>query len=521
MPDLRAAAGCFALTAVVIAGSARLAAAPQNPDRRSETETCKALVANARQQADRGDTTGADRALTAAARQCPNDGSLWRELAAVRVRASRWKEAEHPALRAVHVAPTDEQAWRLLATSRYMSGDFRGALAAWNHVGEPRIGAIDIHGARNTRHGVVANLAGLQADQLLTPGAFLRATHRVELLPVSFDTRLKYEPLENGRARVDVLLDERDVVPRSWLPLVVTGGQALILGELKVEVAGPTGSGEDWTGAWRWSESWQRVTLGLATPAPGRLPGVLSVDGLWEAQSYALGEDFRTRETRRHVGVGLSDWATSWLRWDAGGAADQFGVRDYAALSGALEARVAKDHMSLGLGGGAWTPLSGGPAFGIARLTLAVRTTTKADHAIVSLISGGSLASDGAPLALWPAAGSTFSRDGLLRAHGLRTRGTMTGEAFGRQLAYGTLEYQRPAWRSPAGPLAVAVFVDAAQAWHRAASLGATPLIVDVGAGVRVRAPAVAGVIRLDVARGLRDGRMKASLGLVQRWPSR
>jgi hypothetical protein len=83
---------------------------------------------------------------------------------------------------------------------------------------------------------------------------------------------------------------------------------------------------------------------------------------------------------------------------------------------------------------------------------------------------------------------------------------------FGRRLVHGGAEWRR--WSQPAGkPLRVApaLFVDIARAaaglessdrrWHS-----------DAGAGLRIALPG-AGVVRIDLARGLRDGSMALSAG--------
>ena len=51
----------------------------------------------------------------------------------------------------------------------------------------------------------------------------------------------------------------------------------------------------------------------------------------------------------------------------------------------------------------------------------------------------------------------------------------------------------------------LAGFVDVARATRRAAG-DASPTHLDVGAGVRLRIPGAAGVLRADIAHGVRDG---------------
>jgi outer membrane translocation and assembly module TamA len=79
-------------------------------------------------------------------------------------------------------------------------------------------------------------------------------------------------------------------------------------------------------------------------------------------------------------------------------------------------------------------------------------------------------------------------------------------------VASGGAEWRR--WRTPvlrALRIAPAAFVDVARAYDAPAFADARAH-VDAGLGVRV-AIAGAGVIRADVARGLRDGQMAVSVG--------
>jgi hypothetical protein len=263
------------------------------------------------------------------------------------------------------------------------------------------------------------------------------------------------------------------------------------------------------------------VSLGLAMPSLLGLPGIVSIDGSWERQSYdatpSAGAATLVREERRRVGLQLGDWSTSWLRWQTGAALDhlrEYGdsdqdrldSRDYLSVDGTLHARLAADHLALVASAGWWTPLSGGNRFGAGNLLAAWRTTGDASMPSWSAVTEMSVASGAAPLALWQGAGTGQGRSGLLRAHPLLSDGVLTGPVFGRDVAHASLEYARPVIRRRAGGLAIAGFVDAARAWHRLNGLGTSPLYVDAGVGVRVNGPGPGGAIRIDIAHGLRGG---------------
>ena len=79
-------------------------------------------------------------------------------------------------------------------------------------------------------------------------------------------------------------------------------------------------------------------------------------------------------------------------------------------------------------------------------------------------------------------------------------------------VASGGAEWRR--WRSPVLRVlrvAPAAFVDVARAYD-APAFADSRAHVDVGAGLRIAIPG-AGVLRADIARGLRDGEMAVSVG--------
>jgi len=88
----------------------------------------------------------------------------------------------------------------------------------------------------------------------------------------------------------------------------------------------------------------------------------------------------------------------------------------------------------------------------------------------------------------------------------------MEGRAFGRSLAYGTIE--RQAWPWKLGPLQIgwAVFVDGAKPWDTGRARG-TPWQVDGGTGLRLRGLGTAGQLRIDAAHGFEDGNSAISAG--------
>jgi hypothetical protein len=260
----------------------------------------------------------------------------------------------------------------------------------------------------------------------------------------------------------------------------------------------------------------------------------MSLEASWERQSYepsgSSASTALTREERRRVGLHLDDWATSWLRWDAGVALDHlreyadletlsFAPHDYVAAETAIDLRLAADRVALVGSLGWWAPLAGGDRFATGDLRAAWRSTTDTTRPLWSVMTETSLANNTAPLALWSGAGTGQARQGLLRAHPLLSDDVLTGPAFGRRIANASLEYARPVVHTFAGGLSLAGFVDGARAWRRANGLDTSPLFIDAGVGLRVHAPGSGGIIRVDLAHGLRGGGTTLSATWVDGWP--
>jgi len=128
--------------------------------------------------------------------------------------------------------------------------------------------------------------------------------------------------------------------------------------------------------------------------------------------------------------------------------------------------------------------------------------------------AGAVRVSDAAPLGVWAGAGEGHAREVLLRAHPLVHDGTIDGTAtFARSLGYGNVELQ--AWLPSAAPVRIGLagFADLARASRREGAQPDGPTNLDVGAGVRVHVRGTDGALRLDFARGVRDGASAVTVG--------
>ena len=313
--------------------------------------------------------------------------------------------------------------------------------------------------------------------------------------------------MRTGRAQVDAVVLERPLFPTGVIPLAATALRAVTDRELAGAMASPSGGGELWTASWRWWERRPRVAVGLAAPSP--YGGVWRVEGSAERQTYANGAAI-TEETERRVAFEVSDWTQLGIRWAVNAGLDSWSDTGASfSLGVAGEQRLSGDRLALRAGARAWRG-------GVQTWTLGAgadwRSAVRNEGNVWLARGGVDVAADGAPLALWGGAGTGQGRDVLLRAHPLLHDGIISDGVFGRRLVHGGAEWRH--WVQPHGKLlrvAPAVFVDAA----RAAGVlegGDTRAQLDTGAGLRIALPG-AGIVRIDFAHGLRDGRNAWSIG--------
>ena len=470
---------------------------------------CDGLVAEGVNAVGRGDKAGALEMLASAADLCRNSSAPLREAAGVYALDDRWDDASRLARSAVDRDPTDAHAWRILATSAYVSGKSAAALDAWNHVGEPTVDLVTVQGLSRTRHAAATSLLQLRPNTTLTTSALAAAEHRLESLPSAEAARVNYRPLGGGRANVDAVVVERPRFPSTRSALIRTG-LSLVTdgGEVSFSTVNITGGGDQMTAAWRWREARPRWSLSYA--APSRV-GVWQTEIFNEKQTYGP-DGASIAESRRGGGITLANWTPRLLGWSLTAGLDQWRGRGQTAIfSATVDQRLANDAVSLrgtasALAGSfsAWTAGAGG----------AWRSRGRNEGVVVLANVGIDVTSDEAPLALWSGAGTGQGRGRLLRAHPLVEDGRIQGAVFGRSVAHGSVEARR--WMRPllkVVRIAPAVFIDGARADRRRTA--GSSWHVDAGAGLRIAFPG-SGVLRLDVGRGLRDGSTAVSIGWVR-----
>jgi hypothetical protein len=426
-------------------------------------------------------------------------GDSMRERAGALFLDQRYSDAAHFAALAVDEDPNDYESWQLLAATRFLEGDAAGALEAWNRRGEPRVDLPRIDGLSRTRYDVVAGAVALPPRTMLTGDRLNRAARRVAAVPAVQLSRVDFSPRENGDATVNVAVVERPMVPLSPAELAATAVYAATQREAQINVSSPSGNGELWTVSARWWAGRPRAQVALAVPKLAHWTGVWRIGGGWERQTYRYSTT-NIESDRRYASVGFGDWASSRVRWHVGAALDRWNDgATQTSILGEVERRAAGDHVSV------MVTSRAAASFGAA--TVSARWRSSLDG-MTGWQAAGVLAAvtRSAPLDLWPGGDVGVVRSTLLRAHPLLDDGAIRASELQRVLPNASLEYQRRVASRPALQVGWAAFVDA------------TDHHVDAGLGLRFKLPAAPTVLRIDIARGIRDGAAAISASWQSAW---
>jgi hypothetical protein len=437
-------------------------------------------------------------------------------LSGVRFAERRWHDASALARDALRLDPHDNYALDVLGSSLFMQGDAIGALRAWNQIGKPRVNRVRIDGLHHTRYQTIAELLAIQPNMLLTAELFERARRRLDALPDRVATRLAVRPEADGFATVDVVVVELAGVPSGAVEWAGAAARATTNREVATALPGVDGQGGVWSATWRWWSNRPGVSVGFAAPRMGGLPGVWRFEGGWQSDTYRTTTLWQTVESRTHGGLAVSDWLSGGVRYQISTGLDSWsGGQKTVSIGAALERVAFGDRLSLSIEAAQWAPLNSGSAFRSIGVHAIARSSVETRGWVIRAGAGFERVSDAAPFALWPGAGEGQVRGTLLRAHPLLRDGVVDlggSTAFGRTLTSGGIELQRWLERPALVRLGIAGFADLACA-SRQADFGRTPIHADVGAGLRIRIPGTPGVLRADVAHGLRDGANALTVG--------
>ncbi len=482
-------------------------------------DDCGGLVPRAVVEARSGDLVSAGRRLEAALVLCPAAAAPRRELAGVRFRQRQYAEAAALAQATAARAPTDQLAWRLLATSRFLSGREEDALRAWNQVSEPELDLVRVEGLDRTRPAVVSARLGLEVRRMLRASDLRRASRRLSEMPTLSAARLRYEPVGNGRVEVTAATVERPLLTPWRLLLQQLGADALTERQTRLGLAS-IGSDGGWLEAGtRWWRGRPAAWVTFCAPRALGLPGIVSLEALYDEQRYEAGAPAPLVERRRRASLETSEWLTADLSGRVSFALERQDRGATTALLGlGLERRLAGDHLALSAAATAGFPSSGRTRFVRTEARLAARSDERPARVACRARAGFTSASTEAPFAHWPGAGTGSGRELLLRAHPLLSDGVVVGEAFGRRLFDAGGEIEARLRRFGPAALGVAGFVDAAKSWDRPGARRTSALLVDAGMGLRVRLP-IGGALRIDLATPLDEWRLTLSAGWRAAWP--
>lgn len=487
--------------ALVVTRSGTPAPPPLSTAAPAPATSCDELVQAGVMEAQANNLDAAEQALTRAL-SCPGRAPL-RELAGVRLLQRRWSDVEALASSAVAQDQSDAYAWKLLGTSRFVSSDTDAALDAWNRAGEPLVDLIRVDGLDRTRQRPIERMLAMAPNQLLTRDRLQRARRQIAELPAAARTGVTYVPASGGAAQVRVAVVERSLFPVTPIELAAIAIPAIASREIASGISSPSGGGERIVFGWRFWPDRPRYSLGIRTPAPWG--GTLGVTGTIEEQPFT---DMAVSSAHRSaIEVVVSRWMSGRSRIEAGGGMDRWrGGGTFAAIRSAYRFLDASERVDLRAEGRGWL---GDRAFSTWQLASLLRSAANPTGFAVVGRAALSAASARVPLDQWPAGDSGKARPLLLRAHPLIDDGAIRTGRIGRTVFATSVEGQY--WWSK-GPLRVApaVFIDAGRTSRR---LSGDPITdFDTGVGLRARVPGLTGTLRLDAARGLRDGSTALSL---------
>lgn len=484
---------------------------------------CDGMVSEGVRRAKAGATAEAEGLFSTAATYCPTSAAPMRELAGLRFRAKDYRAAGDLAQQALSRESSDASTWKLLAGSRYMEGDTRNALEAWNHVKEPRADLTHVDGLHRIGSGVVADQIDLPTGDLLSWEEYRRANRRLDEIPAASEAHLDLKPLPDGSAQVNVVVKERPLLFDDPMDVGITAVRAAATEEAVIHLSSPLRLGELWTARWRFRVHRPRVLGALDIPALTGRPGIWHVEGFWERQAYASVDapkpNVDLREGRMRGALSFADWIGPDWRLELGGAFDRFddaqdpaprNWKGFFSLDGSIEARSVGEHLSFALSGAGWTK-SGERPFREGEFLTRFGSDDYSSGDWIAR-AGFSAASERSPLAIWPGAGSGTGRGALLRAHPLLDHGIINGLVFGRRMAHGGVERRVWPWSLKKVRIGLAAFLDVGKAWRPLIPRD-VPWQFDVGGGIRI-ARGKHSELRADYGYGLEDGESAVSVGL-------
>lgn len=418
----------------------------------------------------------------------------------------------------------------LLASSLYLAGRGDDALACWNAMRRPLVGALAINGLERTKDRVARRELSLSEGGLLDLGELRASRARLRETGVFERVTLRPIPRGEGRADLEVALVERHGLYQSLTDFVASTLVNALNRRVRLRYSNLAGSGLSFGGQYRWQANRPEASLAMDWPRPAGLPFYVHVLSFRGEQAYDLGDAFVRRSRgidvslRRVLGAhGVGSLA---LR-----ARDRTFTRPdpvappglVLGIEAGLERRLVDAHRQrLDSSARVFQAL---PAVGSdLRFTRAVASLQY--QGLLSRPDGSSIersvlaarvlwggGSDETPLDEMFAPGGSQDMELPLRAHYQTRRGVLGEVPIGRSLVLANLEWRSRVKDAPAGQLGIVVFADIGHVGQPVR--GGRQTLVDTGFGLRLALRA-GPLIRLDFGHGLTDGRNALFVGLGQ-----
>jgi hypothetical protein len=440
------------------------------------------------------------------------DVLVLRERASASFLEENWSEAASWAAAALELAPEDVHARSIFAASLFLSGERERALEAWNAGGKPTLDRVEIGGLARTRQEVLYRYLDVSPGEALRVEDYRKAKRRVADLPTLDRARVSYEPLGEDRAKLVASVAEKSLFEPLRSALLRGTVEAIAYREVRGALSSPTGGGERLESGFRFWEERPKLWVSMTAPRLLGLPGIGSLEGYFERQTYALsGSPGPVEESWRGARLSFGDWLSSHTRAGFQMGFHQEGTTgSWIAFGGGIERRLAGDRVSLRADASQWLGTAGAGSFREAGASAAAVLFERDRWSLRARVDGR-LVSENAPLGAWPGAGSDNARPLLLRGYPLLKDGVLVGEGFGPKLLHGTLEMERTLWRPAFLKVGLAAFVDWARVYGRDAGSGS---LWSPGAGLRF--DLFGRTLRLDTATALGRGGIVLSAGWVE-----
>ena len=497
------------------------AVTPATPISAADSLPCRPWLDRAADAAARDRLDDAVTLLATAAASCPSEPLVLRETAGVRFRQGRTTDALRIATDYVRRVPADSLGWQLLASSRYLTGDTRGALAAWNVVGRPTVDLLRIDGTRRTRFTELVAAVDIAPGEALTPARLTLAQRRIADIPSLGRTRLDYAAVSGGVVEVRGTAVERpraDAVPALLVGVAI---DAAIRRDVSLSLFSPLGHGEQWTAQWRWQAADPRVALRLAIPTRIGVPAIFRVEQSWEQYRFSGAEP---GERRNASWANLSAWLRPEVELLAGARIEQWTDRgSFVALMAGGGLHDVNDRVALLAEGEHAFSRNEGRSYDRFRARAAWAPTRDRWKNLWSLRIGTEWSSAGTPRGLQPIAGGDLARDIPLRAHRFILDSRLPSARIARAIAHGGVAADRHIARVGPVSLGAGLFVDGAHLVAGRNTPADARLYLDAGAGVQIGLTGSKwAALRVDVARALAaDRRWGVIAGLAPAWPIR